>query len=922
IQQNIQELESIAADKRQEADRFMFESDEPEVVVSDSQDVASAEAKTSKVEPEDTDILAVEDVVESLPDMDFLNLRYVSLNANVKYNSVKPGLDSAAALRSEIEEKVNQYEATKDAEEKRQVASEIRSMRAEMLDKERRITREIAASNQAELKYYSNSNKSLIRQLEVIGVMDGSDEAIATYKAQNAAIAERLNELQSPDKSSLTTSERIAEEQEIIASMAALYAEMDREIEVVEKQDSLLAANEHSANEIEERISPYETLLDNPDNLKPEPGRSYLAPIHTKVINQMSDARKAELQKNTDVLNLPKGFPDESDEAQLKSMVGKATPVDERGFEILRENPDQLQFLVSAIKADSLKEMEVVTKEFSEKMSADAREKYREVERLRNMASHESNPRNKQLVLERADALEVEANTNMERAALSSYQAERLRRNRLDEEENLAQLASKLSGVEIAETRALVDNKTYKIIPADLAFDELSEVPEKIEKQTAEKASQEDKSQDVAAEDLDLASEEEPVDEGVAVDSRANSSDEEKLMETAGTWLGMVEIIAERDNFSDVEESLFIEVDESVYSERKPIPINPTLPDGLFFQVQIGAFRNPIPQDLYGEIAPVMGEKLENGITRYRAGIFKNYGDAVASRNLIRSKGYSDAFVVAFVDGERLTGEQAQEILRQLRDMEAEEVADSTDRQVAESIRPEKAPELGESNAVEDRSVDYYSDPEAAVAKQVEVTPGLFYTVQVGVYSKPVKLAELFNLTDLNTELTESGYVRYTTGRYANLDNARSRKAVAVDKGVSDAFITAYYNGKRISIADAQAILEKEGRSALSPEVSENSGESPSPAESKEADVEKDYVVILGSFAGDIPQSLADLFLDNPDWEIKKVEGSNNQSMYIASDFQSKEEAKAFLKTVRDSGIQSAVLGELTNGQISAVGME
>ena len=88
----------------------------------------------------------------------------------------------------------------------------------------------------------------------------------------------------------------------------------------------------------------------------------------------------------------------------------------------------------------------------------------------------------------------------------------------------------------------------------------------------------------------------------------------------------------------------------------------------------------------------------------------------------------------------------------------------------------------------------------------MEVITGLFYTVQVGVYSKPVKLDQVFNLTELNSELTDAGFIRYTTGMFADLDEAGSRKQTAIEQGVTDAFITAYYNGKRISVKDEKFI--------------------------------------------------------------------------------------------------------------------
>src|SRR5690606_32979521 len=240
------------------------------------------------------------------------------------------------------------------------------------------------------------------------------------------------------------------------------------------------------------------------------------------------------------------------------------------------------------------------------------------------------------------------------------------------------------------------------------------------------------------------------------------------------------------------------------------------MPDGLVFQVQVGAFRNKIPQDLFGDFAPVMGQELPNGITRYRAGIFRAYRAAIDARNQIREKGYSDAFVVAYVDGERLTGTQANQILEQTRIAEGMSVSETVAPKPTNTSQIAGITTNKEAPTTDTPRTDYYNDPEAAAANLVEATTGLFYTVQVGVYSKPVKLDALFNLVELNSELTSNGYIRYTSGRYTSPETAGIRKAEVIEKGVSDAFITAYYNGKRISITKAQSIFDAEGASALS----------------------------------------------------------------------------------------------------------
>lgn len=112
-------------------------------------------------------------------------------------------------------------------------------------------------------------------------------------------------------------------------------------------------------------------------------------------------------------------------------------------------------------------------------------------------------------------------------------------------------------------------------------------------------------------------------------------------------------------------------------------------------------------------------------------------------------------------------------------------------------------------------AANYYNDPAAAPAKQVETVKGLFFTVQVGVYSKPTPLDRLFNITPLNSELTANGKIRYTTGMFLGEPQASQRKNACVSLGVVDAFITAYLNGKRIPLRDARALLAKFGTSIL-----------------------------------------------------------------------------------------------------------
>ena len=54
-----------------------------------------------------------------------------------------------------------------------------------------------------------------------------------------------------------------------------------------------------------------------------------------------------------------------------------------------------------------------------------------------------------------------------------------------------------------------------------------------------------------------------------------------------------------------IKENIFFTTEREVYSDENPIPVNPKLPKGLIYKVQVGAFRNPIPQNLFKGFAPI-----------------------------------------------------------------------------------------------------------------------------------------------------------------------------------------------------------------------------------------------------------------------------------------------------------------------------
>lgn len=273
---------------------------------------------------------------------------------------------------------------------------------------------------------------------------------------------------------------------------------------------------------------------------------------------------------------------------------------------------------------------------------------------------------------------------------------------------------------------------------------------------------------------------------------------------------------------------------EGVAKRSGPIAVDAPMPQGVVFKVQIGAFRKALGEEAFSDMTPVTGEHTGNGLIRYTAGMFTSAESATKASQQVRERGYRDAFVVAYQDGKRIPLQQARRLVQGLSPVPGPDEQPIAARPPAVITPPAAQPPvtapaeeavlasypasaeqvLAAFRPAPDATA-YYNDPSAAPAKQVETIRGLFFTVQVGVYSKPTALDRLFNITPLNSERTETGKIRYTTGIFLDLDRAKARKEGTVALGVTDAFVTAYLNGKRIPMRDARALLARFGTAVL-----------------------------------------------------------------------------------------------------------
>ncbi len=301
--------------------------------------------------------------------------------------------------------------------------------------------------------------------------------------------------------------------------------------------------------------------------------------------------------------------------------------------------------------------------------------------------------------------------------------------------------------------------------------------------------------------------------------------------------------------------NVFEEVRRSPYSASNPIPIDPELPSGLIFKVQVGAFKNAIPQNLFQGFQPIIGLTAPEGYIRYSAGLFRVFNVAKDALGKIRGLGYPDAFLIAFYDGKRITIAEALSKLgispppvvssapndidtvnndgnqvattatdggRQHRRKNVDNttvgsnvqpggnnVASSGDNKIvvvgANTIVPTKKALIDDRK----RAGKKIRDTVPPNAKALKDIRGLVYTVQVGSFPKHKDFTRLKKIKELYTSVDENGTIKYSCGTYSSMEEAKAAKNIILANSyANDAFITAYNNGKRISLARAAELLK------------------------------------------------------------------------------------------------------------------
>jgi hypothetical protein len=386
-------------------------------------------------------------------------------------------------------------------------------------------------------------------------------------------------------------------------------------------------------------------------------------------------------------------------------------------------------------------------------------------------------------------------------------------------------------------------------------------------------------------------------------------------------------------------------------SPGSEIPMNPALPSGIVYKVQIGAFKRPLPGNAFGTVSPVAGETTNSGWIRYTAGLFSGFNKAQAAKGELNGRGFNDAFVVAYCNGQRISVSKAREMERNGTSCDGSVVIAKAENAGVDQSSETKVNVLNKGNKTagsEENSVSSTGTTIAlgAILPQTGLNEvkGLVYTIQIGVYRKMVTAGQLYNIQPLYYEQLDNGLYRYTTGVYNNLKDAGEAKNIAVGFGIQDAFITAYRGGKRITMDQAAALVAQNGQGVfdqregmnrmptqlkvggkvVQEERASKTTETPkidvtqkgSSNQVAKADVSQLFFKVqLGAFRNEVPVEVLNKFLAMAGKGISNMKSEDGLTIYLLGNFSSREEAQRLKETVAAEGIPDAFVIALYKGK-------
>lgn len=210
------------------------------------------------------------------------------------------------------------------------------------------------------------------------------------------------------------------------------------------------------------------------------------------------------------------------------------------------------------------------------------------------------------------------------------------------------------------------------------------------------------------------------------------------------------------------------------------IIIDPDVPPGLIYRIQIAVFRNPVVPAYFKGITPVYGFKIAGtDKTIYYAGMFRKSSDATKALAVVKGKGFKDAFIIA------LSGNK--------------------------SVSPDRATQMEKEWGTKPLMI---SEKAPSDVKSDTVPPALTFRVEVVRSIKPLKdeavagIRKIAGNRGLDIQTVEDGETAYLIGKFITFETAAEYADLLKRNGYREARVVSWLGKKEIPIETAKQLFD------------------------------------------------------------------------------------------------------------------
>ena len=230
-----------------------------------------------------------------------------------------------------------------------------------------------------------------------------------------------------------------------------------------------------------------------------------------------------------------------------------------------------------------------------------------------------------------------------------------------------------------------------------------------------------------------------------------------------------------------VETFAFFEIQlKPVIDPKMKIIIDPEIPPGLIYRIQIAVFRNPVPLSYFKGITPVYGFKIAGtDKTGYSVGMFRRLAEANKALVSVKAKGFKDSFIVA------LSGNKTV----------------SADRAIILEKEWGKIPFVSNVNITTDTPLD-------------TLPPALSFRVEVIRSVTPLKadvlqgIEKMAGTRGLDVQPVSDGKLAYLIGNFITFDSAAEYADLLTRNGYREAKVVAWLGKREIPVETARQLIE------------------------------------------------------------------------------------------------------------------